>query len=380
MCSSTEVTNKNQAKIDLIPGAGTSNFALRVYDRTRRYYGLIHRSDHRCLQAGQFWEINAKFKLLNTTGHGAMCDPSYYYIYDDKNCPHFSLEGRRCTDEDGGTTSSYARLWNDIFDVDWNPDEFNTYRKEFPINNEFASCKEVYFSIKDVNSDWDIVIDDVSVTLKTDPPTAAPTLEPTRIPTLDPTFAPTSDGTIEPTSSPTNLPTKIARDCPEPGGELQLLNIGVQFLSIAQKGHLCTITKATLDTNGDVDSIAPIARSYDGHAWSNAAGTIAAVLLAEKQWKCYTKACEIDLPPLELSNEKYILTSYNHTLQPLDEVARFLESTTFGTLKNDLNNWDFNSAMNITMSAWVRNQMDTNMTSHREYWRNRSNPRFIQPR
>ena len=95
-------------------------------------------------------------------------------------------------------------------------------------------------------------------------------------------------------------------------------------------------------------------------------------------WNCYTNVCKVQLPDLG-ENEEYVLTSYDHSLpQSRDEVARFLESATFGTTTADLDNWNYDADLDQIITAWVADQMDVSKTpilSHREYWRRRANSR-----
>lgn len=62
------------------PGAaGESDYALKVYDRDHYWRGLRQKLDPRCFVAGEEYSISAKFRLLNATGHGVMCDTSDRY-------------------------------------------------------------------------------------------------------------------------------------------------------------------------------------------------------------------------------------------------------------------------------------------------------------
>ena len=128
--------------------------------------------------------------------------------------------------------------------------------------------------------------------------------------------------------------------------------------SVGTMGRLCTLTKITVhfdqvefvrinEVSGKVhvDTIVPLARSYDDMNWSNAAGEVPAVMLPNG-WDCYQSGdqdyCTTYLPPLENANEVYVLTSYEHTLPARDVVSRFLSQTTFGVTPEDLDDprWD----------------------------------------
>jgi len=89
----------------------------------------------------------------------------------------------------------------------------------------------------------------------------------------------------------------------------------------------------------NVDTIIPLARSYDDVNWSNAAGEVPAVMLPSG-WDCIKSGdgdyCTTYLPPLENENELYVLTSYEHTLPARDVVSRFSSQATFGVTTEEL--------------------------------------------
>jgi hypothetical protein len=58
-----------------------------------------------------------------------------------------------------------------------------------------------------------------------------------------------------------------------------------------------------------------------------------------------------------------------------DEVARLLETATFGTTAADLAVWDKGAVTIDTVSEWIQEQISSPMTSHREFFRRRVNPR-----
>ena len=89
--------------------------------------------------------------------------------------------------------------------------------------------------------------------------------------------------------------------------------------------------------------------------------------------------------PAASTNSRYVLISYVHSIGQRNEVARFLDQSTFGVTTAELNDhdvlgilgdWTSNAA--LYRANYVKNQMDTSvtpMTSHREYWRSRTNPK-----
>ena len=174
-------------------------------------------------------------------------------------------------------------------------------------------------------------------------------LKPTAMPTISSlTFCPNEE----------SIPTEI------PSGPVML----------ARSNSLCILTKAVVaDSTGKLSSIAPVALSYDGRAWEKAAGEFAMKLLYGQDFSDYANSgSQITLPGLNDSG-KYYLTSYNRTISEADKVARLLETGTFGTMTKDLAS--FPTLTEATAKQWIIDQMNTNITSHREYFRKRANPR-----
>lgn len=143
---------------------------------------------------------------------------------------------------------------------------------------------------------------------------------------------------------------------------------------LARSNSLCILTKAVVaDSAGKLSNIAPVALSYDGRAWEKAAGEFAMKLLYGQDFSDYANSgSQITLPGLNGSG-KYYLTSYNRTISEADKVARLLETGTFGTMAKDLAS--FPTLTEATAKQWIVDQMNTNITSHREYFRKRANPR-----
>lgn len=143
---------------------------------------------------------------------------------------------------------------------------------------------------------------------------------------------------------------------------------------LARSSSLCILTKAVIaNATGKLSNIAPVALSYDGRAWEKAAGEFAMKLLYGQDFGDYSDSgSQITLPGLNDSG-KYYLTSYNHTISQADMVARLLETATFGTTARDIAS--FGTLTATTAKQWVVDQMNMNLTSHRQYFRKRANPR-----
>ena len=171
----------------------------------------------------------------------------------------------------------------------------------------------------------------------------------------------------------------IGTDSPTNVGLTQEATLEV---TMSSTGSLCTLTEVQTDAStGEDVQIVPIARSYEGQNWESAAGGRASSIFSSGgALACSGATCTMHLPAAS-ANSRYVLTSYDHSIGQRNEVARFLDQSTFGVTTNELNyhdggDWTSNAA--LYRANYVKNQMDTSvtpMTSHREYWRSRTNPK-----
>jgi len=95
------------------------------------------------------------------------------------------------------------------------------------------------------------------------------------------------------------------------------------LLPLSPPGHLITLTR--LIDGGS--TYVPVGRSYAGHDWENVPGP------EEKlQYLCDGEGSERKCQVFLRSDEEftYQLTTYNHSLSPRNEIARFLERVSFG--------------------------------------------------
>jgi hypothetical protein len=77
------------------------------------------------------------------------------------------------------------------------------------------------------------------------------------------------------------------------------------------------------------------------------------------------------------ANKEYFLTSYLYELTAGQTAARFFERASFGATRSMLSQ----ATNTAQMAAWIQTQFDENVTpitSHREYFRKRLNPRMIE--
>jgi hypothetical protein len=227
----------------------------------------------------------------------------------------------------------------------------------------------VWVYIHQVNLEYEIVVDDLYISsYKTEAPTQAPTAGETE--------APTENDSESPTSFPTTRPTvATATSCPINESTPSEIPSGPVIL--AHSDTLCILTKAALGINGTLTGIAPVALSYDGGDWETAAGDFATALLYGKEFGDYMAGSQITLPELP-TNERYYLTSYSHHVSETDKLARLLETATFGTTAQDLADWSKGALTTTTAKKWIQEQMHLPVTSHREFFRRRTNARVSE--
>jgi hypothetical protein len=117
----------------------------------------------------------------------------------------------------------------------------------------------------------------------------------------------------------------------------------------------------------------PVARSYNGHDWENAAGEYAAKVI-DAAWDCNAEGCNIALPSSESGTVFALISRARPETSATDDNARFLEAATFGTTSAELQRLE-----GASPAAWLKEQIALPATSHREFFRRRANVRMATP-
>lgn len=170
--------------------------------------------------------------------------------------------------------------------------------------------------------------------------------------------------------------SNIELQCPQEGSSIEVTE---QSFRIQQSSSdtVCTLTKIT-----EFSSI-PIARSYDGHPWERSGSNEAQKFLS-KEIECYeSNYCQINLPAVS-TGESYRLSTYQYSVSADVEMARFLETATYGVTRQELSSLTDAVSNNggnrfEAIVDWFKDQIDediTPATSHRKYWRERVNERI----
>ena len=88
-------TDKDRSKVKVIPGAGGSGHALRVYDRDHYWRGIYQVLDSRCFLENYEFNITAKFRLTDASLAGVACGEG-----TGGSCPRVAIYGKKCASED----------------------------------------------------------------------------------------------------------------------------------------------------------------------------------------------------------------------------------------------------------------------------------------
>jgi hypothetical protein len=117
-------------------------------------------------------------------------------------------------------------------------------------------------------------------------------------------------------------------------------------------------------------------RSYNALKWKKSAGDYASL----SPPNCFDGGfCNVSLPLLR-NGSRYQITSFNTpSYTAKDEIARFLEQTTFGPTLADIATFD-TANLQLSFANWIKTQQTTvPLTSHREFFRRRLNARYEFP-
>jgi len=178
--------------------------------------------------------------------------------------------------------------------------------------------------------------------------------------------------------------------------------IGTFTINKAQRGELVTLTFLTDPGNDKI----PVARSYDGRDWELSPGPFADIGLSIS---CSPTSCDINVSNIDLSGNLYE-TSYTSYVSRFStkgkaaRVARFLEQATcvdhslpdraplatiavlictpfwfyfrFGGSTKDTSTYFSTNITGSTFKSWIVDQISkVPMTSHREFYRQNTNPK-----
>jgi hypothetical protein len=152
----THVSNQGGTTIEVVNVADSGSNVFKVANRPSVGDGLSQAVDSRCLHQGSNWKLTARMKLVSrSSGEPVACDPSEDRV--NFACPPVRVagyqSGEKVEDEPYYTSRS-----------SWTADAFNDYEVEFSVSDVLGASDAVVFAIRTYNLDWDVLVDDISLT------------------------------------------------------------------------------------------------------------------------------------------------------------------------------------------------------------------------
>jgi hypothetical protein len=192
-------------------------------------------------------------------------------------------------------------------------------------------------------------------------------------------------GTTTATAQRSNLSGRPIYQCPFQDGKAVYFSLNttleVTIRTTTAVGTLCLLSLEQPD-----GTAIPVARSYDGNDWERSGGKFAASLA---EWTCNLFGCASVLPPASNyvlvtriasstngspASPKRLSAPLSNKVPSRAEVARFLQSASFGATRNDWQTWGTK-----LLAQHVGQQFALPPTYHRVYFRRRANPRWLFP-
>uniref|UniRef100_A0A7S4RIT9 Uncharacterized protein n=2 Tax=Ditylum brightwellii TaxID=49249 RepID=A0A7S4RIT9_9STRA len=342
----------------LVAGSGGSGNALASFERMNNFQGVMQELASECFKSvGDMYEITAKFRLTDADGIGAVCTPSEKLAPGRNACPTVRINAKGCTE--APVDEIWINVWNDIDFTAWDENSFNDFHASFYVDSMLASCSEFTAVINGLDASFTIIVDDFSIG-KISGEKEVIEEEVSDWSAWDNTV--TTESEVSWDSSVTT-----AISCPDVGTTSDITASGITLFENSNNNVLCKLI--LVDASG---TLLPIARSYENNNWEMSGGDFARTLLDSGSFPCQGSQCQINLP-----ENNYKLISYTYELPNEDKVARLLESVTFGPKWSEVSAWTGAGEVDDTsVESYIRNQMDAPMTSHREYFRKRLNPRY----
>ncbi|KAL7579620.1 hypothetical protein ACA910_007984 [Epithemia clementina (nom. ined.)] len=155
------LTSKSNAmKIKTTVDSSGTNKAFQLTERENSVDGIEQGIDGRCLNAGSVWKVEAEMKLRSrSTGKFVACVPGETNLLKFA-CPSVRLSAV----EDGVEERLEDRFFMTNTNITWVANEFNKYESIVVISRELAHGRNMKFAIRGFDSDWDLFVDNISVT------------------------------------------------------------------------------------------------------------------------------------------------------------------------------------------------------------------------
>jgi len=144
--------------IEAIDGGDNSTKAFAHYGRGSHHVGPKQNIEHLCLQEGQVYDLNARFKFEDHFGLPVGCDKEAEWL-DPDYCLLFTFELQL----DNGIQRKH---FGNSFGGSWIADEFNSFRGEVVIDQDMADANSVFFFVQGPSEDKVIIFDNISMKLR----------------------------------------------------------------------------------------------------------------------------------------------------------------------------------------------------------------------
>ena len=175
--------------------------------------------------------------------------------------------------------------------------------------------------------------------------------------------------------------TPTAYACPAVGSSTAIptSETTIRIPVVSNANELCTLVRHTIATG--LQRV-PVTRSYATRDWEVSAGLYSNIDQSGLAVDCAPAdgtpgVCDITLPTsptLEVGTQEYILESFERSLSSEATAARFLEQSTFGSTRSDI---DALVASGNDFESWLSNQMySIPASTMREFYRKRVNPKY----
>jgi hypothetical protein len=137
---------------------GSDNHVLKVFIRGVTGDGIYQYVDPECINESDVWSFTARMKLVSKSNaqKGVTCQPGETAV--SKACPPIRIMGWN------GRAKVFDKRYFMTNRPTWSANSYNTYKNEFTVNPILAGCDRVAIAVRQYNLEWDVLIDDISVT------------------------------------------------------------------------------------------------------------------------------------------------------------------------------------------------------------------------
>lgn len=144
--------------MEVLDGGDESEKAFAHFGRGGPHSGPKQKIETLCLEIGQKYDLNARFKFFDYSGNPLGCDKSSSWGSPDF-CVLFTFE----LEKNGVVTRRHI---GNNYGAEWVANEFNSYKSVLEIDEEFAFADSIYFWIQGPSQEKVIVMDNISLRLQ----------------------------------------------------------------------------------------------------------------------------------------------------------------------------------------------------------------------